>query len=399
MAQVIVKAPIFHGKKEAEAKLGCTAEDFIAQVDNLTASNTWSDQVAAGNAISYLNGAARFWWAESLDSIDPAGKTAATTSYAAFSTLFKEWFFSVKDTHDLSVDWTGLKQRGNEPVVDFALRVTGSLGQYRKLFPLPPRPADTPAAVETGLRAMYLAAGADHRDAVANLRPAVRTAAIDFHLAGATAGIRSVLDDITIKLISEGVRDLKQRELIRRQHKLGVALRALFPMMRDLEEASARKESNPVPTPKLMPINAEAAEMASPNQQLSAEEIDVINNLRRGGGQAAKGGNAGRGGKGGKGGRGGRGGPKGGGGNGNPQAAPPTNSTPPAATGRVDDATYYSKTCTYCSKYGHLKEVCFKRERDEKNKAAGGVSAANGNVSTLQPQQQQQGSLNTLGWM
>jgi hypothetical protein len=234
---------------------------------------------------------------------------------------------------------------------------------------------------------------------VANLRPAVRIAAIDFHQTGATAGIRSVLDDITIKLISEGVRDLKQRELIRRQHKLGVALRALFPMMRDLEEASARKESNPVPTPKLMPINAEAAEMASPNQQLSAEEIDVINNLRRGGGQAAKGGNAGRGGKGGKGGRGGRGGPKGGGGNGNPQAAPPTNSTPPAATGRVDDATYYSKTCTYCSKYGHLKEVCFKRERDEKNKAAGGVSAANGNVSTLQPQQQQQGSLNTLGWM
>jgi hypothetical protein len=388
MAHIVLKAPLFHGKKEAEAKLGSTAEDFISQVDNLQATSPWTDVEAAGHAISYLNGSARFWWAESLRMVDPAAKAAAARSYVAFKTLFKEWFFSVKNTHDLSVDWAGLKQRGNESVVSFALRVAGALGQYHELFPLPPRPVDTPT-LEPGLDAMVTAAG-DQAAAVAHRRQAVRTAAKDMHQAGAALGIKAMAEDMVMKLIAEGVRDPKQRELVRRQHKLELPLRTLIPMMRDLEEVSAKKEATAIPIPKLMPINLGATEAADPHQQLSAEEIDVINNLRRGkpGPGARGGGAAGRGGRGG--GRGGRGGPRGGGGD------PPEPPRPPPA-GRMDDATYYAKLCTYCSKNGHLKEVCFRKASDEKKAAAAAGGSSTGNVSSMQ--QQQQGSLNAPGWM
>ena len=69
--QIVLKAFSFHGPRESGIKEGISAEDFIGQCENMMVTQGWSDAVAAGHAISYLNGAARFWFFDALKAVKP----------------------------------------------------------------------------------------------------------------------------------------------------------------------------------------------------------------------------------------------------------------------------------------------------------------------------------------
>ena len=338
---IIIKAPMFYGKDDHKSKLGNSPEDFIAQCENLMTTNRWTEPIAAGHAISYLNGAARTWFAEGLMKADPESREAALTSFTVFRDLIKEYFFDVASTYDLSVDWTGLRQKSGERVSDFTFRVLGTMNRYERLFTLPPLKIPRQGAVDLVIDGLCAEIPARQdgthvaRDAAdARHRPLIVAQAEGHFLDGAVLGRTQVIDDICLKLLSEGVSDTKMRELIRRRHKEGTSIRVLIKLMTDLENAGSKKEATPVAVPKMMPIAGPSA----PTQQLqpltlSEDEVAAILAARKSGG--------GRGGRGGGRGRGGRGGGRGGGG------APAAGAPPPAAgggAGRSPEATaaYYA---------------------------------------------------------
>jgi hypothetical protein len=253
--------------------------------------------------------------------------------------------------------------------------------------------------------AFILAVPQDQRAALAGPRAVVMTAVTAYWGVAATAGSRSIADDMCLKLISEGVRDPKQCELVRRQHKLNVALRLILPMMNDLESATVKKVPQQFPVPKLAAIDHEENE--DDPQQLTQDELALINNRRKqqaSGAAAPKGGGGGRGGGGGGhrgGARGGHGGGRGGGAAVNtrlfhdPAALPGSAAAP--KDGIRDPAAYYSKLCTYCSKHGHLVDVCYKKKKDEQrssNGNGGNGGTAHDGVNSITPS----AALNGLGW-
>ena len=390
-ANIVLKAPSFHGPRESGIKEGITAEDFIGQCENMMITQGWNDQVAAGHAISYLNGAARFWFFDALKAVEPVTRLAAMGSFAAFRALFVRYFFAIRSTFDLSVDWTGLKQKTDENVQTFTLRVAGTMNKYLELFPVP---ALDPAPVEDLRDALALIFATVHVDDRADVIAAHRAPFLNLinvlRTADKRSGFACMVDDIILKLLSEGVRDEKMRELVRRHHKLQTPLATLIPMMTDLENTGQRrKEAAAGPTPKLMAISHPPQ-----NNGLSPEEIALVNEHR--GKQPPQGGSNGRGRGGGRGGgnrgRGRGGGEPNGGRGGNSNATPATSNArnPPAP-----DSVYWTKICTYCNKYGHLQEVCFKKEKDGK--------ASNGNnpvdqVDYLGGNNNGQAG-NAMGWM
>ena len=363
---IIIKAPQFHGTDEALAKTGSTAEDFIGQVENLMATQRWTDEQAAGHAISYLNGSARTWFFDALKMVEAAPRLVALTSFTAFRALFVRYFFSIRTTFDLSVDWTGLKQKDRENIQAFGLRVAASMSKYFELFPLPPPRPQRLAEVNDALLALFNDFPVDLRQAAQLAHRTALTALFTrVQLDGAQDGFKGMVDDIILKLLSEGVRDEKMRELIRRHHKIQTPLANLFPLMTDLENSSQRKReaSTAVPVPKLMAV-------AAPQNPLSADEVALLNEHRR----KNQGATANRGAGGGGGGRGGRGRGNGGRGGQNPGGPPPPQQQQMQqqaqnAQGRgnfppAPDAAYWTKVCLYCQKYGHLQDVCYKKKKD-----------------------------------
>ena len=353
---IIVKAPAFHGKDEHKSKIGSSAEDFLAQCENLQTTHAWTDVVAAGHAISYLNGAARTWFAEGLMRADPESRLVALTSFTAFCDLIREYFFDVASTYDLSVDWTGLRQKPGERVADFTFRVLGTMNRYVRLFTPPPQRAPRQVATERliddlcaeiparndGTHVLRDAADVRHRPLI--------VAQTEGHFAdGVELGRNQIADDICLKLLSEGVSDTKMRELIRRRHKEGIAIRALIKLMTDLENAGSKREAPVAAVPKLMPIAAGSAALPPPTQQqqlpLSLNDAEIAAVL------AARKSQGGRGGR--RGGRGGRGGGSGRGGGG----APATGGQQPQHNRSAEEtAAYYAKTCTYRSEE-HTSEL------------------------------------------
>ena len=118
--QLITKTPIFAGKEEAAKGNGLTAEDFIAAVENLTATQAWDVTQASAAAISYLNGTARTWFEDVLTLSNPVGQAAARASFVDFKRLFVREYYGLKSTFDLAVDWHNLKQAEKEAVATFS---------------------------------------------------------------------------------------------------------------------------------------------------------------------------------------------------------------------------------------------------------------------------------------
>ena len=367
-ATVITKAPTYHGPMAAAAKIGSTAEDFMSQVENMIATQGWTDVQAAGHAISYLNGAARSWFSDSLKVVETEQRLLAIGSFRVFKALFKKYFFNVRTTFDLSVDWTGLKQQHNEDVQTFGLRVTATMSLYFDLFPPPLPRAVRMQEITNLLQALFLEFDVDVRAGfIAHHQAPLLLAINGMQVDGATDGFRLMIDDIILKLLSEGVRDEKMRELIRRHHKTHTSMADLLPLMTDLERSSHRKRdaASTITVPKLMAIAYDDDSTST----LTADEVALLQNHRRktpGGSTNGGGRGNGRGGANARGGGRGRGAVRGGGHGGDHT---PTSSTP--AHGRTSgppapDSVYWTKICDYCHKYGHLADVCFKKQKDGK---------------------------------
>ena len=142
---LVVGEPIFHGRK---ATKGCSAEDFVLRVDNLARTRGWSDKDAAEMAISFLRDEASEWITNALATVDYDTWLGAQTSYITFKKAFKEQFFTITQTSDVSSDWSSLHQNKSEDARQFGMRVAGTIRKYVALLeekPVTVRTADVMA--------------------------------------------------------------------------------------------------------------------------------------------------------------------------------------------------------------------------------------------------------------
>ena len=352
---IIITAPAFHGKAEDKGT-GTTPEDFIAQVENLRATHGWDNATTARNAVAYLHGQARLWFSSSLLMMDRAAHAAAGQDFRLFKREFVDNYYDVKSAFDLSVDWHGLKQKDRETARVFAARVLAALNDYTTMFA---RPAMDRPAVE----AIYIASeNIRTAQIAAGLAGAVPRAFYDalelaaermFEINTANA-ISAVTGDIAVKIISEGVRSTKMRELIRRLHKMRTTVRLMLEHMTDLENADGKTAPTVNATPKGL-SNAKihaVQDNVEEEDALSQEEIALITTLRNGRGGAR--------------GRGVRGAPRGAPrGNNRGRGAPGGAPVPAQQQQQGKSEDYYSKLCTYCHKYGHLATACWSKQKAE----------------------------------
>lgn len=274
---VIIQEPLFYGKNEfALHKRGTKAEDFIQRVEHFqrTATPVWTDQIAAGHAISYLRDGAASWFNDSLKSLSKATWTDAGASFLAFKTVFIRNFFEVKSVNDLGVDWHNLRQTDHESVREFALRTFATLSKYESYLGV--QPAD-PVLLEA-LRVANLAVRAANPDAALLAEQARASAAI--HTDSAERHTSRVIHDFGRKIVADGVKSPKIRELILKEMRTGVDSMALIDHMEQLEQAGLKKAptSNNKAVSSMPTIKTPIAAV----EEDSEEEDDGVNEVSNG---------------------------------------------------------------------------------------------------------------------
>lgn len=240
---VILKEPLFYGKSDfAQAKRGVKAEDFIDRVEHFqrTSNPVWTDAVAVGHAISYLRDGAAQWFNKSLRVLAPADHARASNSFLAFKALFIRNFFEVKSVEDLGVDWHNLKQLERETVREFANRTFGVLAEYQ--LHVRHRPARQPIldAVRDASDAIRAAAGAQL--VPQGLMQAQADAVAALHEAAAEDHISLMIQDFGKKLVADGVRAPKVREVVLRESRRETDMMTIVDLMEQAEQALSRRE-------------------------------------------------------------------------------------------------------------------------------------------------------------
>jgi hypothetical protein len=233
---MLVAEPLFFNKAEK----GCSPEDFIQRMDDLQRTNTWDDPRAAAEAISFLRDDAFDWYKNSLLLTDPDLKARITDSYIQFRATFKTVFFKTRDSQDLSIDWTVLKQKQGETANNFGLRVTGCFGTYVQTL----TPVDAvPAAVDP-VRAFLDEVKADAANAVTAAQAArlqvLLTEVINVHVQ--RAYIKS-MSTIGMAVMANGLATTKLQEMARRQIRKGCTIGELRIFL-DTNERSANHVTN-----------------------------------------------------------------------------------------------------------------------------------------------------------
>jgi flagellar motility protein MotE (MotC chaperone) len=376
MAQMLIQTPAFYGKG-TDAQTGLSPEDYISRLDDLQRTNNWTDAEAAGHATSYLNGAARAWfykvlWGEDEDEFD-----RAAGSYDAFKALFKPHYFTVTSTYDLSSDWHNLKQEGSETISQFYERVFGAISEWQRLFTRWDAPRkqvalnDVTAAITTVVNNGNAGLGADDGPRITAAHTnALATANTRAYMAVSDGCFREIAADLTFKVIANGVKHDKIRELVRRRHKArDTTLPALLQQMKDLENTIKAGREAPVSNrpvfpnlkmggAKVAPVAEDAASdsafaAAATLADVSADElVAAVNNLRK---QSAAGG----------------GGKKNDKSKSKKSSAAASVADPASSSssrrndnsGRGRAPDYFQKLCGWCEGWGHLEAECGRKTK------------------------------------
>jgi Retrotransposon gag protein len=379
MAQMITQTPAFYGKG-SDQKGGLTPEDFISRVDDLQRTNNWGDDAAAHHVQTYLNGPAREWFTQILWSTQRADYTRALASYEAFKEVFVPYYFSVTSTFDLSSDWHNLKQNQGEDVQAFYGRVVTAIAKWHRLFDRTDEPDQEFLAAFVAARDNMENRGNQGANADAPRVRDVDVNALNLACTRANANladkyVQRVADDLTYKVLANGVRSDKIRELVRRRHKLrDTPLYVLLGQIVDLENTIKSSGPAPVdnkpkyPNLKMGGPTVAGLEEAENDADFSAGDAlsdgtsaaDIISAVTTAVVSALKGGKSAAGGK--------KNNKKSSGKKSNGTSAVGSGSAAAAKTttrytdanGRTynRDPDYFLKQCGWCEGYGHIEVKC-----------------------------------------
>ena len=206
-ANYLLSEPTFYGRGEA---LGLLAEDFIRRVEDFQANNTWTAAQTATQAVSYLRGQAQVWFNQSLKSIDKTVHANAKGDFRIFKQIFIREFYLVKSSTDLSSDWHNLQQLDKETVRQFCTRVFDSLNSYQTHMweerddPVEEVMDDFTVAID----------GQQAANATVGAKNLVAEAVNKVHLSSAEMMLIRMIREMGLKIIANGVRSPKLRELI-----------------------------------------------------------------------------------------------------------------------------------------------------------------------------------------
>ena len=118
----------------------CTAERFLRSINSQRATNGWDDARTIAQAQKYLTGTAEVYFLTSLRLSNPERYARSQRDWDEWQLAFKEKFYSVSSTGDVSTQWARLHQNTNEDVFEFWARVTLHIEAYMDYFPAAPNP-------------------------------------------------------------------------------------------------------------------------------------------------------------------------------------------------------------------------------------------------------------------
>ena len=231
---IVAQEPLFYGLKAEPGVRALSAEDFVARVEALQLQNEWNDQKTAAEAIGWLRGEGRRWFHSDILAVySQATVDAAKRSFLTFKKLFQEQFFTVRSIHDLSADWSLIKQRRNERARDFCQRIAGELHEFVTI-------ADNDApVVPTAVEELFMS---DLREDMTNAEKEARQSAgrrllSEWGRQQERAGRWLVGRIIAKKLMAQGVSDTRLSKLIRKHDCRG---EDILTIVRAVDEAERR---------------------------------------------------------------------------------------------------------------------------------------------------------------
>jgi len=361
-ANLLQVEPTFFGDEEAAKLKGCTAEDFLSRTMGFKDSNNWNNERTVRMALSFLREKAHYFFQESLPTLHPADDALIKAGdLAAFTRVFKQRYFKVKATTDLSTDWSKLKQRDKESAASFADRVVGTLGEYRRLIPEGRAIVQHNEAVAAAVQAMCVAAIAGDDIAVAitqQMKDDLAAAMDRNNSAYRQQGMQTFVQDLIYKVLADGLRSKPMQELVRKEECKRTALHAIIALLTQQEQSGHKVDNGPTQTS--IPNAGRVAQVldgsATDDQPevMQGDTIQAVQNTRgrgRGGRRGQRG--TGRG-------NGGRGHQSNGGGGGAPanhHSNPTSNGH--QANGSARPASQTRKGgCHFCGEEGHWIQTC-----------------------------------------
>ena len=134
-ATLVSTEPIFHGDRPY--RRGTSAEDFLPRVNRWGTANNWTAVQKTANCLNFLRDNAAQFFNYTLECQDPESYAAIkdANNWDVFERVFKEKYYTVRTTMDLSADWSKMRQTQAETASEFAGRIGGLMIQYANLLP------------------------------------------------------------------------------------------------------------------------------------------------------------------------------------------------------------------------------------------------------------------------
>jgi hypothetical protein len=209
--------PLFYG----DGSQGTSAEDFIARLDALREAQAWTHEQTAKQAISYLRGSAHHWFTESMEMERRDDQEAAKGDFRIFTTFFKDQYFKIRASHDVTTDWSTLKQLQGERAQDFATRITAVLNIFQKHVATRPTRA-APRQLFAGIINTAITAGrADGYIIPAATATTVGNGMTTWGSEVMREGFTTILMEVSVKILANGLRHPALAEVVSKEERKG----------------------------------------------------------------------------------------------------------------------------------------------------------------------------------
>ena len=294
---ILQAEPLYFGQEHPTK--GISADDFVRRMDAFAVANAnLAGPVLAGTAAGFLRDEAADWFQHGLPATEPADHALALTGWQEFRRVFRQAFCSVTSSADLSATWN-MKQSATERSDTFALKVCAAMHKYRELLPVEPQVAAADfAAINLARNDL---ANANNQGAVDAAAAALDQAVRALLLISNGRLADAILGDLARKLVADGVRSGKLREMVRKEERQGTQIGAIVRLLREAERNNTAVRAGDAAQPKPPPPNRSAAvkdgqdepNTSAAQQQQQKQQNGNNNNSKRGRGRGRGGGRGG----------------------------------------------------------------------------------------------------------
>ncbi len=244
---IVVNEPLFYGSKDDKPpKDALSPETFIERVDELGEKNTWSDAQKASNAMSFLRGGARNYFADFLrTTLKPAAYETATKTYdtpLGFKIRFKKQYYTLGTVDDLTLQWTKFRQDKDETATRYAIRCITEMGKFTELIKHQP-PAQLFTATVPARIIAAMAASVEITQDWTDLKAAMA-------LEAQIAAKNDYKEIVVKKLIAGGMTQTRIRELVQKEDRKGTELLDIVDLIDQEEKRNNHNNTNVKPKTK-----------------------------------------------------------------------------------------------------------------------------------------------------